>query len=57
MNKQNIRIPIKNSKELLSVREAVKAISKSGIAQFSYRVRERSNKDGKYASVSMKRET
>jgi len=47
------RIRVKGSEEMQTLRETVKAIS--GVMNFRYRIRERKNKLGTYASVQLNR--
>ena len=47
------RIKVKGSEEMQTLRETVKALS--GAMNFRYRIRERKNKLGTYASVELNR--
>ena len=51
MKSKRIHIPVQNSDQIRTVRETLGAISE--MEKFSYRVRERKNKSGIYASVTI----
>ena len=52
MQKNNIHIPVKSSFEINALRRIVKNLSNQ--KDFRYRIRERRNRSGKYASVTLR---